>query len=312
MFDLPFDFLSLVIAIVAVVFARKAFNQVAVLRARLDLMEHLAASAPAAPVTAPVPPPLPREAPADQPAASETRSEPTRPPPPPIAPAAPPPNSARNSGPRPGTGSRLRGTPRHPLGGLGRRSDAGARRLLHGPLFDRGRADSDQACARCSAACSRWRCWPPANGPAARRASRRSQHCRSPTFRRSSPPPAPRSRSRRCTPPMRCTIFWRPPPPSSCSAWWRWARWPQRCCTARRWPDSASPRPSSRLFWSLPTSRTSGRCISISPSSPRRRSGWRESGCGAGWPSPPSCSRCCGLFLVCNAARRWSHRMRST
>ena len=91
MFDLPFDFFSLVIAIVAVVFARKAFNQVAVLRARLDLMEHLAASAPAAPVTAPVPPPLPREAPADQPAASETRSEPTRPPPPPIAPAAPPP-----------------------------------------------------------------------------------------------------------------------------------------------------------------------------------------------------------------------------
>ena len=56
MFDLPFDFFSLVIAIVAFIFARKAFNQVAVLRARLDLMETLAA--PAAATTA-APPPLP-------------------------------------------------------------------------------------------------------------------------------------------------------------------------------------------------------------------------------------------------------------
>ena len=39
MFDLPFDFFSLVIAIVALIIARKAFNQVAVLRARLDLIE---------------------------------------------------------------------------------------------------------------------------------------------------------------------------------------------------------------------------------------------------------------------------------
>ena len=36
MFDLPFDFFSLAIAIVALIVARKAFNQVAVLRARLD------------------------------------------------------------------------------------------------------------------------------------------------------------------------------------------------------------------------------------------------------------------------------------
>ena len=34
--------------------------------------------------------------------------------------------------------ARLRGTHRHPLGGLDRRADAGARRLLHGPLLDRG------------------------------------------------------------------------------------------------------------------------------------------------------------------------------
>ena len=39
MFDTPFDFFSLVIAIVAFIFARKAFNQVAELRARLDALE---------------------------------------------------------------------------------------------------------------------------------------------------------------------------------------------------------------------------------------------------------------------------------
>src|ERR1700687_4684319 len=39
MFDLPFDFFSLVIAIVAFIFARKAFNQVAILRARLEAIE---------------------------------------------------------------------------------------------------------------------------------------------------------------------------------------------------------------------------------------------------------------------------------
>jgi uncharacterized membrane protein len=39
MFDLPFDFFSLLIAIVAFIFARKAFNQAAALRARLDAIE---------------------------------------------------------------------------------------------------------------------------------------------------------------------------------------------------------------------------------------------------------------------------------
>ena len=39
MFDLPFDFFALLIAIVAFLFARKAFNQAATLRARLDAIE---------------------------------------------------------------------------------------------------------------------------------------------------------------------------------------------------------------------------------------------------------------------------------
>ena len=208
--------------------------------------------------------------------------------------------------------TRLRGAHRHPLGGLGRRPDAGARRFLHGALLDRSRAARPRRAHHARRRCSRWHCWPPANGPVARKASRRSRRCRSPIFRRSSPPPAPRWRSRRFTPPTRCTISWCPQRRSSCWEWWRWARWPRRCCTDRRWPASASPPPSRRRCWCLPTSRTSGRCISIWPSSPRRRSGWRGSGCGAGSRSPPWCSRCSGPSPACNADRRWSDRTRST
>ena len=72
MFDSPFDFFSLVIAIVAFIFARKAFNQVAALRARLDALE---ISAPAA-ATMAVPPPLPAdEAPIAPSAVNETGAE---------------------------------------------------------------------------------------------------------------------------------------------------------------------------------------------------------------------------------------------
>ncbi|WP_407166326.1 DUF2339 domain-containing protein [Bradyrhizobium sp. ORS 111] len=78
MFDSPFDFLTLVIAIVAVIFARKALNQIAALRDRLDAIEAATAAGarpltpappeqaeqtrPAAPSTAPMPPPLPEAA----------------------------------------------------------------------------------------------------------------------------------------------------------------------------------------------------------------------------------------------------------
>src|SRR4051794_26016463 len=53
MFDNPFDFAAIVIAIVAFIFARKAMNQAEALRARLDLMQQLAADRS-------VPPPLPQ------------------------------------------------------------------------------------------------------------------------------------------------------------------------------------------------------------------------------------------------------------
>ncbi len=86
MFDLPFDFFSLVVAIVALIFARKAFNQVAVLRARLDLMEILASSAT---VTRPAPPALPaHKAPVAPSAADTIRIETTEAEAPPLQPAA--------------------------------------------------------------------------------------------------------------------------------------------------------------------------------------------------------------------------------
>src|SRR5712672_972573 len=107
MFDSPFDFFSLVIAIVAFIFARKAFNQVAQLRARLDALE-----APAA--TTAVPPPLPAQEVAIAPSASdqiriETTGEESPPPGQPVAPPPMPdiPAAAPASQPGPGFEERI-------------------------------------------------------------------------------------------------------------------------------------------------------------------------------------------------------------
>ena len=89
MSDFSFDFFSLVIAIVAFIFARKAFNQVAVLRARLDAIEGPAAATTAAP------PPLPtQEAPVAPSAADDIGIETTEEAAPPMQPAAVPPQAA--------------------------------------------------------------------------------------------------------------------------------------------------------------------------------------------------------------------------
>ena len=73
MFDAPFDFFALAIAIVAFIFARKAMNQAAALSARLDAIEATAA------VAWPVPPPLPlHEEVAPGPAVAPPRTEPAR------------------------------------------------------------------------------------------------------------------------------------------------------------------------------------------------------------------------------------------
>src|SRR6266851_2292025 len=89
MFDSPLDFFSLVIAIVAFIFARKALNQTAALRARLELMETNASSAAA---ERPMPPPLPAQQASTAPLASDQiRIETTEAEAQPGQPVAPPP-----------------------------------------------------------------------------------------------------------------------------------------------------------------------------------------------------------------------------
>ena len=96
MFDSPFDFFSLVIALVAFIFARKALNQVAVLRARLDA---LGASATA---TTAMPPPLPaRQAPFVPPTSDSTRIKTTEEEAPSIQPAPAPQPASEVSAPPP-------------------------------------------------------------------------------------------------------------------------------------------------------------------------------------------------------------------
>ena len=106
MFDSPLDFFSLVIAIVAFIFARKAFNQAAALRARLDLMETVASSATAA---GPTPPPLPAQEAPIAPSASdqiriETTEEESSPPGQPVAPPPMPDIPAATPASQPGPG----------------------------------------------------------------------------------------------------------------------------------------------------------------------------------------------------------------
>jgi uncharacterized membrane protein len=80
------DFFSLLIAVVALILARKAFNQIAILRARLDAMEAAGLQA------RPTPPPLPAHETSIAPSAtSDIRTETTEETAPPIQPAAPPP-----------------------------------------------------------------------------------------------------------------------------------------------------------------------------------------------------------------------------
>ena len=312
------DIFSLLIALVALVVARKAINQVAALHARLEAIEaRPVIEATPAPAARAAPPPLPAQefgqtAPPVMPGLvpelrpSATDAEHDTPPAPAeatndtaaSAPAAPP------SLPPPDRGFEERLGTRWVVWVGGLTLALGGffmvRYSIEAGLLGPGVRTMLGGAVRAGAARRRRMDAPQGE------TSPRSTRCRSPISRRSSPPPAPRWRLRPSMPPMRCTTSSCLQPRSSCSAWWRWARWPRRCCTDRRWPASASPPPSSRRSWSRPTSRTSGRSTSISPSSPRRPSAWRGSGCGAGSRSPPSRSRCCGPSPACNADRRWS------
>jgi uncharacterized membrane protein len=110
MFDFPFDLLPIVIAIAALVFARKALNQVRMLRVRLDLFEAATRATVSPP---PIPTPwldeTPRAMPAAEGAATGVAEEPSppiqpSPPPPPIPGIAPPPSAPET---RPGFEERL-------------------------------------------------------------------------------------------------------------------------------------------------------------------------------------------------------------
>ena len=85
MFDSPIDFFAFVIALAALIFANKAFNQVAALRARVDALEAM----PLATTTA-TPPPLPlQRAPVAPSASDQIRIETTETEAPPIQPEVP-------------------------------------------------------------------------------------------------------------------------------------------------------------------------------------------------------------------------------
>jgi uncharacterized membrane protein len=101
MFDSPFDFLPIAIAVVAFVVARKAMNETALLRRRIDMIEAAA--------TATVPPPLPTAvdaeptlAPAGDRAEDQTATIADEPPnagPPPLPPEATAPPPIPQAGP---------------------------------------------------------------------------------------------------------------------------------------------------------------------------------------------------------------------
>jgi uncharacterized membrane protein len=90
MFDLPFDFFSLLIAIVALIVAGKASSQLASLRARLEAIEAGSTAAPRA-MPAPMPPPLAPQQEVEQTSASTSpgiAAEPSAPSSEPVAPDA--------------------------------------------------------------------------------------------------------------------------------------------------------------------------------------------------------------------------------
>ena len=208
--------------------------------------------------------------------------------------------------------SRFRGNRRHPLGGVDRRPDAGARRLLHGPLFDRGRparprrAHHARRPVRAGAACRR-RMDAPQGEHLRHRGAADRQYSGDPHRRRHGGRVCHGLRGLRA---VRLPGAGHRLHPARTGR----ARHARRGAAARAGAGRSRRRRRLRhaRSWSRPTSRTSGRSTSISRSSPRRPSVWRGSGCGAGSRSPPSRSRCCGPSPACNAARRWSARMPST
>jgi len=307
MFDLPFDFFSLAIAIIGLIVARKAFDQIAVLRARLDLLETLASPAAAASAA---PPPLPAHEPVAPSVAEQIRIEATEAEAPPIQPVTepqpaseipelPPPLPPAEAGFEERLGTRWVvwvGGLTLALGGFFM-----VRYSIEAGLLGPGvRTILGGAFALALLAAGEWTrrkesisaidALPIANIPAILTAAG--------------------------TAVAFATVYaayalYEFLAPATAFVLLGMVALGTLAAALLHGPASASPPPLPRRFWCRPTGRISGRSISISPSSPRRHSGWRGSGCGAGSRSRPSSSRCSGPFRACNAGRRWSGRTRS-
>ena len=249
MFDLPFDFLSLAAAIVALIFARKALNQVAVLRARLDSMEALGDTGRRAQTCAAATARQRNLGIAHGSAASHPRLNHRS------RGAA---NSARGGSSRSRLGSPRvprRRRPRRPQPGFEERLGTrwvvwvGGLTLALGGFFlvsysieagllGPGVRIMLGGAVRAGAAGSR-RMDPAQGKHLGDRGAADRQYSGDPHRRRH----RGRVRDGLC---RLCAlrISWCPPPPSFCSASSRSARSPRRCCTGRRWPASASSAPS--------------------------------------------------------------------
>jgi len=314
MFDLPsdfytvMDFFSLAIAVVAFLLARKALNQASALRARLDQIQALASSAAAA---RPAPPPLPvQEAPIVPPAAPEAHIETTEPIASRVQPAPPPPipeTSAAASETGPGFEERLGtrwvvwvGGLTLALGGffMVRYSiDAGLLgpgvRTLLGGAFALALLAAGEWTRR-KENISETEALPIANIPAILTAAGTAVafatvYAAYALYDFLAPATAFILLGVVALGTLAAALLHGP-------------------ALAGLGIAAAFATP---LFWFHRKSPTSGRSMSISPSSPRPPLVWRGSGCGAGSRSPPSRWRCCGLFRACNADQRWSGRMHS-
>ena len=306
MFDSPLDFfLPFVIAVVAFVLALKAFNQAAALRRRVEALEAAAAARALAPPLSPLqefertlttpspematePPPLPPQSETNSTGSNRTRRA----------------GRYRSASAAAGTCARFRGNHRHKMGGVDRRIDAGARRLLHGALFDRGRPSRPRRAhharrpVRAGAARGRRMDTPQGKHLGDRGAAGR-QHPGDPHRCRN----GGRFRNRLCG---LCAVRLPRAGKRVHPAWTGRARHARRGAAART--GAGRSRRRRRIRHAHPGLFREARFLGAVHLSRHRHlrlpSASRGSGCGAGLRSPPSCSRCSGLSPACNAVHR--------
>ncbi len=276
---------------------RKARKQVARLHERLETLEAkgaVAAGAAApqsqqAPPSAPAagPEPAHRDAPADGQRHRSTEPQPASPPPP-LPPA--------DAGFEERIGTRWVVW----VGGL----DAGARRLLHGALFDRGGAARTRRAHPARRRCLRWRCLPPANGRGARKAF--------PTIDALPIANIPAILTAAGTAVAFATVYaayalYGFLAPATAFILLGMVALGTLAAALLHGPALAGLGVAAAFVTPmLVSSAKAGLLGALRLSRHRHRRGiwrWRASGCGAGSRSRPSCSRCSGPSPACDAAR---------